>query len=128
MGMLVCGGATIGCSFGVTPATLNITPENGVIGNAPIACITDNVALKNIPTFGMCTSLSNPQVSAATAAALGVLTPQPCMPVLAAPWSPSVPNVLIGTTPAIDMSSQLMCSYGGIITLISPVQTNLMAN
>lgn len=126
--MLVCGGTPISCSFGAAPSTLNIAPENGVIGNAPIACITDNAVMKNVSTFGMCTSLGNPQVASATAAALGVLTPQPCMPALAAPWAPPVPNVLIGTTPAIDMSSQLMCSYGGIIKLISPVQTNLVAN
>ena len=73
-------------------------------------------------------SLSNPMVAAATAAALGVLTPQPCLPVIAAPWAPPLPKVLIGSTPAISMDSQLMCSYGGIIKLISPVQTNIMAN
>lgn len=128
MGMLVCGGAGITCSFGAAPATLNIMSEKQVMGSAPLACITDNVPLKNIPAFGMCSSLGNPQVASATAAAMGVLTPQPCMPSLGAPWSPAASGVLIGSTPAITMSSQLMCSYGGIIKLISPVQTNLMAD
>ena len=128
MGFLVCGGSPTQCSFGMTPSVLNVTPENKVLGNAPIACMNDNIVMKNIMPFGMCMSLSNPMVAAATAAALGVLTPQPCLPVIAAPWAPPLPKVLIGSTPAISMDSQLMCSYGGIIKLISPVQTNIMAN
>ena len=128
MGLLVCGGTQIQCSFGAAPSVLNITPENKVMSSAPVACITDNVVMKNIMPFGMCSSLSNPQVEAATIAASGVLTPQPCIPVIMGPWAPPVAQVLIGTTPAISMESQLICSYGGIIKLISPVQTNLMAD
>lgn len=128
MSLLVCGGAQLQCSFGMAPSVLNITPENDVLSVAPIACIMDNVAMKNIMPFGMCTSLANPQVAAATAAALGVLTPRRCSPALAVPWAPSSANVLIGSTPAITMESKLMCSYGGLIQLISPGQTNLMAN
>lgn len=127
MSLLICGGAQIQCSFGAAPAVLNITPENKVMGSAPIACMTDNVVMKNVTPFGMCNSLSNPQVSAATSAAMGVLTPQPCVPVLATPWAPPSAKVLIGSTPAITMDSKLMCSYGGVIQLISPGQTNLMA-
>ncbi|MBP0979350.1 MAG: DUF4280 domain-containing protein [Oscillospiraceae bacterium] len=128
MGILVCGGACIACSFGASPSVLNIPPEDGVMGQAPMACVEDNVAITNIPPFGMCSSLGNPQVASATSAALGVLTPQPCMPSLEAFWKPAAEGVLIGQVPAIDMSSQLICSYGGIIKIISPVQTNLMAN
>ncbi len=128
MSLLICGGAQLLCSLGTVPSVLNITPENKVVSSAPIACITDNVVMKNIMPFGMCTSLANPQVAAATSAALGVLTPQPCSPVLTSPWISSSTTVLIGSTPIITMDSKLMCNYGGIIQLISPGQTNIMAN
>ena len=51
-------------------------------------------------------------MAAATAAALGVLTPMPCIPVTAAPWMPGVPQVLIGNMPAArvnDMTSHVSC-------------------
>ena len=48
MGFLVCGGSPTQCSFGMTPSVLNVTPENKVLGNAPIACMNDNIVMKNI--------------------------------------------------------------------------------
>lgn len=39
----------------------------------------------NVAPFGMCKTQANPQVAAATAAAQGVLTPMPCLPVIGAP-------------------------------------------
>jgi hypothetical protein len=62
-------------------------------------------------------SAANPTVAAATAAALGVLTPMPCVPVLPAPWVPGVPTVLITNIPALDDTCKLMCAWGGVISL-----------
>jgi hypothetical protein len=76
----------------------------------------DFAPMANIPTFGMCMSLANPMVAAATAAALGVLTPMPCIP-LTAPWAPGVPTVLVRSAPALDAASKCTCAYGGQISI-----------
>ena len=120
MGFAVCGGAMCSCSFGLAPSALMITPENRTVTTMPLATIMDNVPLKNIMPFGMCTSLANPQVAAATAAALGVLTPMPCIPVIAAPWAPGSPTVWIANKPALNQNSKLICNWGGVIQVNAP--------
>lgn len=96
MGMCVCGGAVLSCPFGMAPSILMVTPEKKVVNSMPLATIVDNKPFVNIMPFGMCSSIANPQVAAATAAALGALTPMPCLPVISAPWTPGSPTVLIG--------------------------------
>lgn len=76
----------------------------------------------NILPFSMCTSIANPVVASATAAALGVLTPMPCIPVTVAPWAPGSPTVMIANMPALNNSSKCMCSYGGVISINTPGQ------
>ena len=121
MANAVCMGAMCACSFGMMPSALVVTPENRVmLGSMPMATIMDYVPMKNIMPFGMCSSLANPQVAAATAAALGVLTPMPCVPVIPAPWAPGCPTVLIANKPALNSSSKLMCAWGGVIQITSP--------
>ncbi|MFF2090989.1 DUF4280 domain-containing protein [Paenibacillus sp. NPDC058174] len=125
MGQLVCGGASLQCSFGAAPGTLNVLPANGVITTTPIANIMDNKPMVNILPFGMCTSMANPMVAAATAAALGALTPQPCVPVTAAPWVPGTPTVLVANMPALNNSSKCMCNWGGVIQIVNPGQVTI---
>jgi len=125
LGMCVCGGAMLQCSFGVAPATLMVTPQNKVVTSMPIATIMDNKPMANIMPFGMCQSMANPQVAAATAAALGVLTPMPCIPNTTAPWVPGSPTVLIGNFPALNNSCKLMCMWGGVIQINNPGQTTI---
>ena len=91
----------------------------------PLATIVDNKPMVNIIPFGMCMSMSNPQVAAATAAAMGALTPMPCMPVITAPWAPGCPTVLIGNKPALNQTSKLMCSWGGVIQITNPGTMNI---
>lgn len=79
----------------------------------------------NILPFGMCSSPANPVVASATAAALGVLTPMPCIPVTASPWVPGSPTVMIGNMPALNNSSKCMCAYGGVVSINSPGQMNV---
>jgi uncharacterized Zn-binding protein involved in type VI secretion len=86
------------------------------------ATIMDYQPMANIPPFGMCMTPSNPQVAAATAAALGVLTPQPCIPVTVAPWTPGSPTVMVNGQPALNSTCTCMCMWGGVITVSSPGQ------
>ncbi len=125
MGLCVCGGATLTCAFGMALSTLMVTPEKKVVSSMPVAAIDANKPMVNILPFGMCSSMANPQVAAATAAALGVLSPMPCIPVISAPWAPGCPTVLIGGTPALNQTSKLMCNWGGVIQVVNPGCTNI---
>src|SRR5258708_10402436 len=95
MPMQVVNSATLMCSFGTTPSSLVVLPTNRVMcGSQYAANIMDHIPMVNIMPFGMCLSLANPQVAAATAAALGVLTPHPRLPTTTTPLAPRV--LLIG--------------------------------
>ena len=126
MAIQVCMGATLQCSFGAAPSSLVVLPSNRTMTGTPAATIMDYAPLVNIMPFGMCSSPANPTVAAATAAALGVLTPMPCIPATAAPWIVGAPTVLIGGMPALDNNSKLMCNWGGVIQIVSPGQTKMM--
>jgi hypothetical protein len=125
MGNLVCGGAMLQCSFGMAPSTLMVLPANRVMTSMPIANIMDNKPMVNIMPFGMCQSPSNPTVAAATAAALGVLTPMPCVPATAAPWAPGSPTVQVANMPALNNTSKCMCNWGGVIQITQPGQMTI---
>ena|ERR1039457_3799945 len=121
MPSLVCTGATLQCSFGTTPSTFAASGAQ-VSAASPAGVVTD-VNADNVPPFGMCMSLSNPQVASATAAAQGVLTPQPCQPVLS-PWSPGSASATISQVAALDDSSQCSCAWAGVITVSAAGQTS----
>lgn len=123
MGMCVTNGAQLMCSFGLAPSSLIVLPAKKTLCGTPAATIMDNIPMTNIMPFGMCTSLANPTVAAATSAALGVLTPQPCIPAPAGPWAPGAASTLIGNTPSLESNSKLMCSYAGVIQVVNPGQT-----
>lgn len=122
MAKQVCAGAMMQCSFGVAPSSLVVLPVNCVFTTTPAANILDNIPMLNVPPFGMCQSMANPSVAAATAAALGVLTPMPCIPVTPAPWSPGSATVKLGGMPALQDSSKLNCVWGGSISINQPGQ------
>jgi len=120
----VTSGALLQCTFGVAPSALIVLPQNKLLtGGPPAANIMDNKPVANIPPFGMCQSLANPTVAAATAAASGVLTPMPCVPVIPAPWSPGSATMLIGNMPALNNTCICNCAWGGVISITSPGQT-----
>jgi hypothetical protein len=117
-------GAQMMCTFGMAPSALVVLPVGKFTftDQMPDANIMDHIPMTNIMPFGMCMSPSNPTVAAATAAALGVLTPMPCIPATPAPWvtgAISLP-VILGNQPSLDNVSTLNCIWGGVITFVTP--------
>jgi hypothetical protein len=120
--------AMLQCSFGMAPSTLSVLPACKVmVAGRPAATIVDMVPTTNVPPFGMCTSLANPTVAAATSAALGVLTPMPCVPAIVGPWAPGAARTMIGGKPALTAGSTAMCAYGGVINITFPGNTTTLA-
>lgn len=126
MPQLVSMGAALQCSFGAAPSSLIVLVPTVTGEGPPAANIMDHVPVANIPPFGMCSSMANPTVASATAAAQGVLTPMPCVPVIPAPWAPGVPTVMIRNMPALDQPSKCMCSWAGVISINMPATTKTM--
>jgi hypothetical protein len=124
MGVQVAGTAQVMCSFGAAPSVLTVVPKGKPVqaGGQMAATVQDFAPNVNIMPFGMCTTLSNPQVAAATSAAMGTLTPQPCIPVVTGPWSPGSATVQINGAPALTESSMCQCAWGGTITISNPGQ------
>ena len=120
-------GAMMTCTFGAAPSSLVVLPKNKVLAEGPPAAnIMDHIPLVNIMPFGVCSSPSNPVVAAATAAALGVLTPMPCVPATSAPWVTGAPTVLIANMPALDNVSKCLCMWGGAIAIVNPATIKTM--
>lgn len=124
MGICVCMGAMMQCTFGAAPATLitNMTPTV-MTSSKPVATIMDNKPIANIPPFGMCSCPANP---ATVKPPPVVFAPAPCVPVIPAPWVPGSPTVIMGQYPALNNNSKLMCAYGGVISIVNPGQATVM--
>jgi uncharacterized protein DUF4280 len=122
-------GAMLQCTFGLAPSALNALPTPKVmIEGRPAAVITSIITGANIPPFGMCTSLANPTVAAATTAALGVLTPMPCVPTIAGPWQPGAAKTIIGGIPALTSGSICTCAFGGVVSITMPGAVRTQTN
>lgn len=127
MPIQVVNGAQMMCSMGAAPSALVVLPLNRVMSsNQPAANIMDHKPMVNVLPFGVCMSPANPTVAAATAAAMGVLTPMPCIPATMSPWMPGSPTVLLGNQPAVNNTCKLMCNWGGVIQVVMPGQMTEM--
>lgn len=117
---VVTAGALLACTFGAGPSSLAVLPARRVfVEGRPAAAITDIVPVVNIAPFGVCSSLANPAVAAASSAA-GTLTPMPCTPVIPAPWTPAAPQSTVGGVPVLTATSTCQCAYGGLISIQMP--------
>lgn len=111
----------------MVPSVLVAEPLGVFANGMPVATIASIAPFANIEPFGMCVSELNPEVIAATAAAMGVLIPMPCIPVPVAPWEPPT-NVMIDGVPAVTIGSVCECAWGGVIAISGPsAADNVMA-
>lgn len=116
----VCSGAMMKCTMGTSPATLTVLPDRMVfLAGQLMANIGDNKPMANLAPFGLCRSLGFPATASATAAALGTLTPMPCMHNTPAPWIGGKTDYLIKGQPALLKSCTCQCMWGGTISLIN---------
>ena len=119
-------GAMCQCTMGRAPSSLVVLPTNKTMGSSvPKANIMDYIPMTNIMPFGMCQSPSNPTVASATAAAMGVLTPMPCIPATVAPWSPGAAKTTVANMPALSSSDTCMFMWGGTISITNPGQQTI---
>ena len=125
MAQYVTMGAQLQCSFGMAPSSLMVMdPSRPMFGGMLQATIMDFAPMVNILPFGMCQSMANPTVASATAAAMGVLTPMPCIPSITAPWFPAS-KVMVGCIPALTNNCKCMCMWGGNISINNPGQNQI---
>lgn len=128
-GAVVCAGAVLQCSFGVAPSPLTVLPPGRpTVTGLPMANAHDRLPFVNVQPFALCTTTANPAVAAATAAALGVLTPAPCVPVLPAPWTGTSPTTMVSGAPGLTSTSRCQCLYGGVISVIMPGPLHVTAS
>jgi len=110
-------GASLSCTMGAAPSTLNVIRPTILIKSKPAATIMDFAPMSNIMPFGMCKAPSNPAVIAATAAASGVFTQAPCIPATSSPWTPGNMKVKIQNMPALMSNCKCLCTWGGSISI-----------
>lgn len=126
-GCAVCTGGMAKCAFGAAPTPLTFLPTSMTMASTgPIGSCVDCVPFVNIKPFGVCMSLANPTTAALTAAAFGVLTPGPCIPVPAGTWIPTG-TTMVASGPILTQTSVLTCAYGGVIQIMVPGQFTVQA-
>ena len=117
----------IQCLFGVAPTPLIVLPDRTITAEFSLmGNISDMIPIANIETFGECVSLANPEVIIATAAAMGVLTPMPCVPIVVDPWVSEALDVFVEVMPALDTTSIVMCMWAGAIHIDEPGNATVM--
>lgn len=123
---VIVQGTLLKCSFGNAPAPIMVLPDKKVNAMLPVAVKSDHIPFLNILPFGMCSNPANPMVAAATAAALGALTPMPCIPCTVQDWTGACAKVKVHGKEALNTDAKLSCLYGGSIRAAAPVQPTVL--
>lgn len=124
-------GSMLKCNFGNAPGPFQTLalPGKPQSNGVPIGVAQDTVPVVNIPVFGMCSCPANPQVASATAAAAGVLTPMPCIPVTAAtPWQPAAARDTFQGIPLVTIKCKCLCQWGGEVSVTEAVKSNIIVD
>lgn len=105
------------CSMGSAPTPFIADELPAAIKETGLATgtIVQIAPGKNITPFAMCSSMANPAVASATAAAQGALTPMPCTPTIVAPWAPPSACVQHIGVPLATAASVCACAFGGMV-------------
>lgn len=117
MGIYVAQGAKLHCSCGEHEGSLRVRGRKVFINGQPQANAEDHLPLVNIPSFGLCSSLANPTVAAATAANRGKLKKMMCVPNTPSLWLAPRDEEIICGAPALLETSVLRCAYCGVIKI-----------
>ena len=120
--------ATLKCTMGSAQSALQLShPVSPVLlCGSPMAGMADIKPVANLAPFGLCKSLANPAVAAATAAAGGKLQEMPCIPCVTSPWAYAKMNVLVKGRPALTDDSRCVCMWLGIIKVKAAGQNSVV--
>ncbi len=117
MPKLVVRGATLRCNQGTSTGSLSLRRTPMTADDSVLATVDDYKPIVNIPAFGQCSSMANPQVASATAAAQGNLQRMPCIPVTTGAWSPGSNLSDIDGVKALTDDSTCSCNWNGTISI-----------
>lgn len=115
MAKAVVNGATLSCTQSSVPdsGSLIVLPARKCkSGGKPVGLITDSIPVTNIVPFGTCNIIAGGN-------------PGPCVPAVAAPWTPGATMVKSESTPLLADSDTAICSIGGSITISDAGQTEV---
>ncbi len=119
-GLLANTGSMCLCDKGIAPMSLILGQPTVLASGTPAFNKLNAAPLVSVPSFTMCTSTTNPEVQAATSAAMGVLTPMPCVPSILTPeWSGTSTVVNVAGQPAVTDKSTIKCAWGGTVKILT---------
>jgi len=116
------GMTTIKCSYGSAPMPFVVENPSYLIEDTPGGTIEDAIPIDNIPMFGQCMCMDNPENAAFDET--GVYAP--CVPMTEA-WIPDAPTITVQGLPILDKGSKCLCDWGGEITVVdAPAGVNVV--